>query len=649
MKMILDRMVIQNFKGIRDLDIHFSQGLTRIMGRNGTGKSSIVDAYNWILFGKDSHGNAPGSDAFREKPLDDDGKEIHNLETSVELFCRLDGQRFDLKRAQAENWVKKRGAIEATFQGNVSTYWVNGVEVKAQDFKQRIAAIAGEDVFRLVGTLSAFNALPWKERRVQLMKMAGTDVDGALLARDEYRSIADELAQRNIGIDDLRKVLADQRKKCNDELKILPVRIDEARKSLPAKNEQEIRDAEYLVKDSRASIATVDEQLAAIRAGSAATSNRAQRLALEQELISLKRRVVDAVQDEKRKLLLKADAASEDFRRLSAMYADAKRVADGMEKRVAEAEAVVNNLRDEYKIVKAESKIIEDTCPACGQPLPVEKMQETAQRFEAEKRARLADIQTKGKAAAIEANKLQAELNHEFGEVEKLKGRLEAAEAARAAANDAVRDFIDTPDYAAEPRISELESDIRALDAGSDTSSEEKERQLLERKRELQAIVDKNLAVLAARDAGAETEARIHSYEARQYEVAAQLAETEILIVTLEHFIQDRCGALEESINAQFEGVRWKLFDQQINGAIVDCCMAMIPCESGLVAYESANTAAQINCDIGIVNALSKFYDVEVPLFVDNAERVCVLADTEAQLVTLAVSYDDEMIIQEAK
>lgn len=646
MKMTLDRMVIQNFKGLRSLDISFSPTTTRIAGRNGTGKTTIVDAFNWILFGKDAHGNAPGSDAFREKPLDDDGREIHNIETSVELFCKLDGQRFDLKRAQSENWVKKRGAIEATFQGNVSTYWVNGVETKAQDFKQRIAAIAGEDVFRLVGTLSAFNALPWKERRVQLMKMAGADVDGELLLRDEYRPIADELAERNIGVDDLRKVLADQRKRCNDELKVLPIRIDEARKSLPVQDAQAIRDAEYIVKDSRATIALVEEQLASLRASSAATSSRAQRLAIEQELISLKRRLVDEKQSQKRKLALQADAAGEDFRRLSGMLADAKRITDSKKKKVEEKTAAVIDLRAMYREVKAESKVIADTCPTCGQPLPLEKMQETAERYEADKRARLADIQIKGKAAAEEMKLSETELARALKDEESLNSRLEAAEAARTAANDAVRDFIDSPDYEQEPRIAGLESDLRRLDAEADTSADEKERQLLERKRDLQAAVDRNLAVLAARDAGADTEARIHGYEARQEEVAAQLAETEILIGTLERFVQARCGALEDSINSQFDGVKWKLFDQQINGAIVDCCMAMIPCDSGLVAYESANTASQINADIAIVNALSRFYDISVPLFVDNAERVNLLTDTDAQLVTLAVSYDDGLKIE---
>ena len=70
--------------------------------------------------------------------------------------------------------------------------------------------------------------------------------------------------------------------------------------------------------------------------------------------------------------------------------------------------------------------------------------------------------------------------------------------------------------------------------------------------------------------------------------------------------MQERCTALEENINGKFPTVRWKLFDRQINGGIIDTCVCMIPCESGLVSYECANTAAQVNADIEIVNVLSK-------------------------------------------
>ena len=210
MRMTIERMKLENFKGCRELEINFNADKTEIKGANGTGKTTIADAFTWVLFNKDSHGNAPGSDNFHEKPLDELGQECHNLDTTVTLDCTLDGHRFDLKRTQAENWVKKRGNADATFQGNVSTYWINGVETKLSDFKQRIAAIADEEVFRLIGSLSAFNALEWKKRRAQLLSLSGVDIDGEMLARPEYRPLADEVGQRGITVDDLKKVLTDQ-------------------------------------------------------------------------------------------------------------------------------------------------------------------------------------------------------------------------------------------------------------------------------------------------------------------------------------------------------------------------------------------------------------------------------------------------------
>jgi hypothetical protein len=112
--------------------------------------------------------------------------------------------------------------------------------------------------------------------------------------------------------------------------------------------------------------------------------------------------------------------------------------------------------------------------------------------------------------------------------------------------------------------------------------------------------------------------------------------------------VQDRCSALEDSINARFPTVRWKLFETQINGGIADVCQCYIPCESGLVSYGSANTAAQINADIEIVNVLSQHYGISLPLFADNSERVNRLADTTAQLVTLSVSTDSELKVTTA-
>lgn len=645
MRITLDRIGIKNFKGTRDLSIDFGVQ-TRIFGMNGTGKSTIPDAFCWVLFNKDSHGNAPGSDNFREKPLDNDGKEIHNLDTTVELTCKLDGQPFNLKRTQRENWVKKRGAADAMYQGNVSVYWINEVETKLQDFKTRIAQITSEEVFRLIGSLSAFNALDWKKRREQLLSLAGSDVDGMLLARDEYRPLADEIAQRNISADDLRKVLADQRKRTNDELKMIPVRIDEAKKAMPTFGPHEISDAEYIVKDSLNDIAKIDGYIADARATSGETVSRQQILALESELVSLKRRMMDMHMNGKRDLQKKADQASSEFRKASDSIATAKRMLSGYEDRIAKATAERDKLREEFMAIRHENTAIDSVCPTCGQPLPAQMVDAAKAKAEQSKQERMARVREKGKAAASEVESLTDSASKSKAEIERLSEVVSCSAKERDEAFKAVSEYAQDPDYTLEPRIAELEEQIKGLNAEQKASPDEKIRGLEERKSEIQAILDRNRAVLARRDSMEDITKRIAQLEQQQKDFGARVTDVERLIALAESFAQDRCSLLEETINEQFPTVRWKLFDIQINGGISDCCMCMIPCESGLVSYECANTAAQINADMEIVGVMSRHYGLQLPLFVDNSERVNKLAHTDTQLITLSVSTDSSLRIE---
>lgn len=645
MRMTIERMRLENFKGCRQLEINFDAKRTEIRGANGTGKTTIADAFTWLLFNKNSHGDAPGSDNFREKPLDENGNELHNLDTTVELNCLLDGQRFDLKRTQSENWVKKRGNADATFQGNVSTYWINGVETKLSDFKQRIAAIADEEVFRLVGSLSAFNALEWKKRRAQLMTLAGEDVDGNLLARAEYRPLADECGQRNVTPDELRKVLADQKKRLNDELKMLPIRIDEAKKSAPDLTAQQIKDAEYIIKDSQEDIARIDETIAAIKAGTSAGPTQQQKLAIDQEIVSIKHRLMNELDADRKTATAEADAAGNQVRRLAVEIQQAKTYAAAYQAKAERAKKRCDDLR--AKFIEARSKTFNDAetiCPTCGQPMPDDMVQKAKVKFEANRRAEMDDIKRDGIEAKQEAEKAQADYERQIAEQAELQSKLDEAQTAHEAAMQKVRELPGMPDFDSDSRLQELMAQREEF-LKEGTEGNEKLEAFEHRKRDLQEIVSRNQAVLVQHEVAVENEKRIRGYEARQQEVGAQLTETEQLMILLEKFVQDRCGALEDSINSRFPTVRWKLFDRQINGGIIDTCMCMIPCDSGLVAYESANTAAQINADIEIVNVLSEYYDVEVPLFVDNAERVVSLAPTETQLITLAVSTDNELTI----
>lgn len=655
MRMTIDRMTISNFKGIRELSIDFGD-VTRISGMNGTGKTTIPDAFSWVLWNKDSRGNAPGSYDFREKPLDENGDEIHNLDTTVELFCKLDGQPFNLRRTQRENWVKKRGSAESVYQGNVSTYWINDVETKLTDFKARISQITSEEVFRLIGSLSAFNALDWKKRREQLIALSDTDVDTLLLQRDEYRPLADECAQRNVGVEDLRKILSDQRKRTNKELEMIPVRIDEARKALPVIDARAISDAEYIVADTLKDLERIDGYIAEAKAQSGQTGNRDRILALETEAVSLQRTVADAYRAEMRKLEQERSIASDAFRRATDALTDTRRRLERDRKELAEAEAARDSLRESYRTEYERTFVAppsDDVCPTCKQPLPMAMVmaavEEARKTFDASRKATLADINRRGTDKGAEVTRLTEAVARNEAEVATLEQQLKVAEAERDAAYEKIKAMPTEPDYSTEPRIAELRQQIEELKTEQKSSPDEKIKGYEARKAELREMLDRNRAVLARRDAGIETEKRIADLEQQQKDKASRIAELEQLVALVEQFVQDRCSALEDSINEKFPTVRWKLFEKQINGGIADTCQAYIPGSSGLVSYGTANTAAQINSDIEIVNVLSQHYDLSLPLFADNSERVNVLAHTDSQLISLAVSTDEDLKIETIK
>lgn len=646
MRMTIERLRMENFKGCKSLDIEFSNGRTEIAGANGTGKTTIVDAFCWVLWNTSAAGDAPGSDNFREKPLDENGEIIHNLDTTVELFCTLDGQRFDLKRTLSENWVKKRGNQEATLQGNISTYWINGVETKLTDFKQRIKAIADDEVFRLIGTLSAFNALEWRKRRAQLLALADDDVDSKLLNTDEFRQLADEVAQRNVSPDDLRKVLADRRKAINGELKLLPVRIDEATKSMPQFTSTEVKDAEYIVADTRKDIESIDTLILAEKAHSGDGDTRRRLLTLEQEVISTKRHMMDEFDAKKRTLSAAADACSDEFRRATAALDDAKRIRDRVERERDSAIASRDALRTKYTEVKRKPIEVESTCPTCGQALPASAMDEAKAKLEKAKADELAAIRSDGKKVAQDVETMEGRLRDCDSEITVLTQKLKAANEARDAAMRAVKDYPKEPDMSQNERLHQLQAEIDALNGETSTSSDEKVAALIERKRELNDLIERKLAVLARRDTAVETEKRIKMYEAQQRELGAQLSETELLIELTERFVQERCSLLEESINSHFPTVRWKLFDTQLNGGITDVCTCMIDCDGTLVPYNSANTASRIRADMEVVDVLSEHYGVRVPLFLDNAERIIDIPEIDCQTITLAVSTDSQLTIK---
>ena len=163
----LKKLTLKNFKGIKEKEVIFSDK-TNISGDNATGKTTIFDAYSWLLWGKDSLSRKD----YEIKPYDENNNVVHNLESTVEGVFDIDGKETTFTRVFKEVWTKKRGSNNETFTGHTTDFYINEVPKKKKEYEERIGEFVSEDEFNLLSNPRYFNEiLDKKERRKILLSL----------------------------------------------------------------------------------------------------------------------------------------------------------------------------------------------------------------------------------------------------------------------------------------------------------------------------------------------------------------------------------------------------------------------------------------------------------------------------------------------
>ncbi len=250
-----------------------------------------------------------------------------------------------------------------------------------------------------------------------------------------------------------------------------------------------------------------------------------------------------------------------------------------------------------------------DHCPTCGQSIPAELAAQTRQKAQAQ----FAAEQTQ------QLERLTAEGQALLGKQQQQQLALQAILAAMPAQ---------------EAALAEIDAEVAALQAAAVTDPAE-----LAAAKLAAAEVARRQALAAQRK---QAEARIAALHQREQTLAAEYTELERQQFLCEEFLRVKVGLLEERINGYFRLARFRLFEQQVNGALNEVCEVLgperVPFNSGL------NHAAQINTGLDIINSLSAHYGLSAPIFIDNAEAVTTLIDTPAQLIRLVVSEGESML-----
>lgn len=674
MKMMLKSLHLENFKGSKLLDVNFTEK-TKIKGQNASGKTTVFDAFTWLLFNK----NSAGEEKFNVRPLDKDGKRIDNVEIKVAAVLDVDGKEVELSKVQKQNWVKKRGTDIVTLQGNVNSFEIDGYPKSEADFKEYISSLAqSEDMFKMLTNPQYFSSMKWKEQRDILMRLV-TDVSDVELAQTDakYAPLLGEL-EKAPSTDDIRakfqKALTEWKKKQAE----IPVRIDEAEKS---KVDVDVAEQELAKADLERQITGIAEQL---KSASKVVDNlEQQKFELQFEINDCKRKANESLIKERRALEDRKDEATRKFNDLHKKITILERGIGDKKRRIEVLNGEKSELGEQYnaEITKAfdeapylfyESKWVFDesatVCSLCGQKLPGDKIEQLKADFEARKAKAKADAADKLKAAKfsfdnhkkVELNRILMLGNEKKAEVEALKAEIVDTEKnfpelrkqeteQTKIENECIKKLSELPeeadlsaneDYEAlMKKEADLQAQIDSARANStDTSA------LEQKKAELETALEDAKAIIVQAAKNVEVDERIAELQAEQKEIGQKVADQEQMLYLLEEFIRFKLNKVSESINSHFKTVNFKLFEMQLNGGMKDCC----ECTVNGVPYSALNSGHRIVAGLDIIRSLSELYGVSVPIFVDNAESLNEfnVPDMDAQLILLSVTEDKQLKVE---
>lgn len=649
-------LTLSKFKGAHDFKLDLQGNNARIMGDNATGKTTIADAFTWLLFDKDTKNQTE----FEIKTIVD-GEPIHNAEHKVEAVIQVNATPVKLAKIYKEKWTKRRGTAKATFSGHTTDYYIDDVPTKKKEYDAYIANIISEDVFKLLTSPSYFNEqLKWKAQRDTLLNLVGgLTNDEVFSKRSDLKTVESLLNGKSE--EAFKKMIQEQQRRINEDLKMIPARIAENQAQLSdvaddTELQQQLQTIERQIEDAQ-------QQIFNIKNGSAVSEKRNQLFELQNGMKTYANEFTYESQNEVLKLKTRLSEEQGNLAIINGAYNAARNEIhittsdiESTTKRIEQLNSQRESLLAKWHEVNAQQleHKTECVCPTCDQELPEEKVvaarQKAEEEFNLAKSNRLSQIQSDGKntkesidkqtlelaALKEELAKHQEKASQEQEKITKkeevIASLLNKIEAAQSTVPDVTKD---TKYQSMQQDAAKLQDEITALESHANEAVAEIEKELVllkERKAEINSALGKIANAVNIKK-------RIIELTSQEEKLSDQYKRLSEQLYTVEQFVRAKVEMLEEKINSHFKIARFKLFNEQIDGGLTECCEVMV---DGVTYSGGLNNAMRINVGLDIINALSAYHGTSAPIFIDNAESVTQLIDVNAQTIALVVSEQDK-------
>lgn len=646
MEIILQSLKLHNFKGIKDFTVEFGH-VTDIKGKNGLGKSTVFDAFNWLLFDKD----AQGRKNFEIKTLDETGEPLHKLEHTVEGTLIIDGAQLSLAKTFKEKWTKKRGQATRNFDGHETLYSINGVPVKKKDYEEKIKDILDEGLFKLVTNPMYFPNLNWKEQRTIIQEIIGTVNDETVInynskltpLRGAYKdSIAEYNARTKASI-----------KKINDEIKMIPARVDECNNNII---DADFSELEARKKEVEKKINDIDANIEDSSKGNDVLLEHKQNLfnlkQEYQEKLNHARAVASNGKDKlnnKLKLIRLESGKAESEAESNAYRMNiTKSHIQNSEAELITLEKTTKELRTKWKDIK--SKIFDENdkvCRYCGQDLPAHDVEQLEEVFNLNKSKELEKICGKAELVKQEIEKIKEKIKKDKSEFLDFEAKYKESYKKYETFEEEIKKIQTEIDNFIVPTVLDfdgkvqLEREIELVEEDIKNFKTVDNTELKANKQVYKAELAQINSKLAAKENNERLKLRIKELDEEEVSLAQKVAKLEGQLFLCEEFIRTQVELSEGMINKKFKNIKFKLFKELINGGLEETCEIL--CNG--VPYGNANSASQINAGLEVIKTLSDHYGVHAPIFIDNAESVNKIIDLESQIIKLTVSLDNKLTV----
>lgn len=634
-------LALQNFKGHQDLTVNFGN-ITIISGANGTGKTSVFDAFCWLLTGKDGQGRVCGTGQKGEatiRPRQADGELLRQVEVSVTgRLMNEDGEVHTLRRVYCEQYSADKNSGAKIFKGNTTKYFINDVPTPAAKYDAWVKANVDPDRMKLTSDPAYFPGLPWQDQRALLLQVAGDVDDAAVIASDKALAPLAEALKKH-SIDDIKAMAAAQLKLANKAVKEGVVRVDQTMKLAGNVTEADLT-AEITRQDEL--LKAQNEMVTQAESALAAAKSTGQTGRLQAELDAWKMKV-EAWEERRHNKIV---AINDEFRRRSlelqgGIESKRAQLAD-LISRLKAAETRKQNLYEDYDAVYART-FTDTECPTCHQPLPADKVAELREQFNQDKARTIEAIVADGKQTAAKIKELEAQRDSMKLEIDTAEKDLAALNKNHQAALDKLPQLEDVPEFrevrANRDRIARelanLEKgempDLTPLQANLDEACYARD-MLLNKRARLQSNLD---TLRAIGDLQAELQTQRENADA---------ASAKLRLITA--FVAARCRLVSDKVNTLFPGLEWQLFTRNItNDDLVETCELRM---HG-VGYRDLSQGEKIKAGLIIVNTLQEKLQTVNPVWIDGAESITFTPVVKGQLVLLKAQENiNELKIEEA-